>query len=582
MRTDLSLSEAAEKNVRRWLNDSYDEDTKHSIRELLQTDVQKLEDAFYTSLSFGTGGMRGLMGVGSNRCNIYTIRELAQGLVNYVSRLGVKKPRIVIGYDTRHNSRFFAEQAALLVSSNGMEALLFDTCCPTPLLSFAVRKLDCHAGIMITASHNPPEYNGYKVYWSDGAQVVFPHDRGISQAIEEVRHGGLSAIHVKEGVRYTPVGADLIHSYLHEIKKLMLWSIDGDKESVKVLYTSLHGTGGIVMKEALALWGIQEVGFVHSQMVMDGAFPTTKIPNPESPQALALGTQELLEKEYDILLATDPDADRVGVVVRHHGKAQTLTGNQIASIMAEWILKRLYEEGRLPPKPALIKSIVTTPLLSRIAEYWNVDCFDVLTGFKYVAEKIRHWEENKEDGYSFVFGGEESLGFLYGTYTRDKDAIVSSCVLSEIAAHFKQQKRTLVDALHDIWKKYGVFAERVKTVAFSETKEGKDRMHACMEALRMTPPQQLGKRNIVAFEDLLQKKASGDESLWVGRSLPSSDVLLFHLEEGGLLCVRPSGTEPKVKLYAMLSSKQNAEKNVEHTLDAEIGTLLTDTMQYMK
>lgn len=582
MRTDLSLSEAAEKNVRRWLNDAYDEDTKHTIRELLQTDVQKLEDAFYTTLSFGTGGMRGLMGVGSNRCNIYTIRELAQGLVNYVKQQGVKKPRIVIGYDTRHNSRSFAEQAALLAASNGVEAFLFDTCCPTPLLSFAVRKLACHAGIMITASHNPPEYNGYKVYWSDGAQVLFPHDRGVSQAIEEVRHAGLSAVHIQGGVRYTTIGADLIHAYLQEIKKLMLWEVDGGKESVKVLYTSLHGTGGVLMKEALTLWGIRDVGFVHPQMVMDGNFPTTKSPNPESPQALSLGIQELMEKEYDLLLATDPDADRVGVVVRHHGKAYTLTGNQIASIMAEWILKRLYEEGRLPPKPALIKSLVTTPLLSHIAQYWNVACFDVLTGFKYVAEKMRHWEENKDGGYSFVFGGEESLGFLYGTYTRDKDAIVSSCVLAEIAAHFKQQKKTLLDALHDIWRKYGVFVERVKTVAFSETKEGKSRMHECMETLRMTPPTKFGQRNVQAFEDLLKKNASGIETLFTGQSLPSSDVLLFHLDGGGLLCIRPSGTEPKVKIYAMLSGQENAAKNMEHILEAEIGTLLSDAIQYMK
>ena len=582
MRTEPSLSEVAEKNVRRWLNDAYDETTKQEIRHLIQTDVQQLEEAFYTTLSFGTGGMRGLMGVGSNRFNMYTIREITQGLINYVKSQHVVSPRIVIGYDTRNNSRFFAEQAAQLATSNGFESYLFDTCCPTPLLSFAVRKLSCHAGVMITASHNPAEYNGYKVYWSDGAQVLSPHDKGISRAIETVRESGLSAIHWKEDAGYATVGADIIQAYLQEIKKLMLWPPHEGKENLKIVYTSLHGTGGVVVPDALKMWGFLDVACVTPQMTMDGNFPTTKSPNPEVPQALSLGIGQLLEKEYDIFLATDPDADRVGVVVRHHGKAYTLTGNQTAALMAEWIVKRLYEEGRLPPNPALVKTIVTTPLLNHIAKYWNLTCFDVLTGFKYIAEKIRQWEDDKEHGYSFLFGGEESLGFLYGTHSRDKDAVVSSCVIAEIAAHFKQHKKTLIDALHEIWKKYGVFVERVKTVAFSETKEGKARMKECMDALRQTPPSQFGSRKVVAFEDLLHKKVDGDPSLFQGRTLPLSDVLLFHLEGGGLLCIRPSGTEPKVKVYAMLSEKQHGSKSIEHSLEEEMGSLLSDTVRYIE
>jgi phosphoglucomutase/phosphomannomutase len=573
MRTDLSLSAAAEKNVKRWLNDSYEEATKNEIRMLLQNDIQQVEESFYTTLSFGTGGIRGLMGIGSNRVNIYTIRELTQGLVNYMKRQDVKKPSIVIGYDTRNNSRLFAEQAAKIASSNGVHAFLFDTCCPTPLLSFAVRKLSCMAGIMITASHNPAEYNGYKVYWSDGAQILSPHDKGISKAIEEVRHEGLSRIIFQEEAEYTLVGSEIINSYLQETKKLMLWPADDAKDNVKILYSSLHGTGGVLMKDAFSLWGMHNVGYVASQMVMDGNFPTTKTPNPESAQALKLGIDELMEKEYDIFLATDPDADRVGLVVRHHGKPYTLTGNQIASLMAEWICKRLYEEGRLPPRPALVKTIVTTQLINHIAKYWNVACFEVLTGFKYIAEKMRQWEENKENGYSFVFGGEESLGFLYGAHARDKDAIVSSCVIAEIAAHFKQHKKTLVDALHDLWKKYGVFIERLKTVSFPETKEGRVRMGECMGALRSTPPSQFGTRKVVSFEDLLHPKGS--------HPLPISDVLLFHLEGGGLLCIRPSGTEPKVKIYAMLSEKQSSSKDVEHFLETEIISLLSEVVQYL-
>lgn len=581
MRTDFALSSEAEKNVRRWLNDSYDDATKKEIRTLLQTDVQQVEESFYTTLSFGTGGIRGLMGIGSNRINIYTIRELTQGLVQYIKQQGIDSPKIVIGYDTRKNSRLFAEQAAKTAVSNGFEAFVFDVCCPTPLLSFAVRKLKCHAGIMITASHNPPEYNGYKVYWSDGAQVLPPHDIGISKAIEEIRSHGLFKIAFQEDAVYEGIGEKIFQSYLQEIKKIMLWPSCEGKKEIKILYTSLHGTGGVIMKEAFHAFGMYHVGFVEPQMVMDGNFPTIKIPNPEMPQALSLGRDMLLKEGYDLLLATDPDADRVGLVVSHHGKAHTLSGNQIAALLAEWILRRLYEAGRMPPRPALIKSIVTTQLLKQIAQYWNVACFDVLTGFKYIAEKIRLWEDDKKDGYSFVFGGEESLGFLYGTQSRDKDGILSSCVLAEIAAFCKQHHKTLVDALHDIWKKYGIFAERVHNVAFNETKEGKARMKECMDRIRTTPPTFFGDKKVEAFEDLLHKKRSGERGAWIAQSLPFADVLLFHLKGGGLLCVRPSGTEPKVKIYAMLSGPYTDEKNSEHSLDEELRLLISEASSFI-
>ena len=583
MDTTLTLSSEAKKNAQRWLTDTYDEGTKQYIRHLLQKDIEKAEDAFYTTLAFGTGGIRGLMGIGSNRMNAYTIRELTQGLVDHILKSNIKRPKLVVGYDTRNNSRYFAEQAARTASSNGIEAFLFDTCCPTPLLSFAVRKLECHAGIMITASHNPPEYNGFKVYWSDGAQVLPPHDTAIADEIERIRNEGLVAIHCNEKATYTVVGSEIIQSYLQEIKKLMLWPSLESKNSIRLLYTSLHGTGGVVMEDALRMWGMEHIGFVHQQMVMDGNFPTTKTPNPELAQPLALGTEQLIKEEYDLLLATDPDADRVGVVVRHKGKPYALTGNQIGSIMAEWILKRLYEEGRLPPKPALIKTIVTTPLIRHIASYWNVTCFDVLTGFKYIAEMVRKWEENPATGYSFVFGGEESLGYLYGTHSRDKDGIVSSCVIAEIAAYFKKQGKTLVDALNDIWKKYGVFVERVKTISFPESKEGKERMAICMSRLRSQPPMRFGEKQVVAVEDLLHQTFQGDASLVVARGLPISDVLVFHLDKGGVVCIRPSGTEPKVKVYGMLSDTAKGRcKSVENLLEKELHKIFEETVQYMQ
>lgn len=584
MKLTVPLSETAQNNMRRWLNDTYDEETKQSIRNLLENDPQNVEEAFYTSLSFGTGGIRGLMGVGSNRMNVYTVAELTQGLVNYIYSMNVTKPLVAIGYDTRNNSRLFAEQVAKCVVSNGGEAFLFDTCCPTPLLSFAVRYLECHAGVMITASHNPPEYNGFKVYWSDGAQVLHPHDQAICEEIDRIRIQGLLSIHCEDSAKFTSIGRQVIQSYLQEIKKLMLFPQGHDgKRSLKILYTSLHGTGGVVMEDALRLWGMSSISTVRSQMVMDGNFPTTKSPNPENKEALALGIDQMLKEEHDIFLATDPDADRVAVVVRHQGKPYILSGNQTAAIMSEWICRRLYEEGKMPLRPALIKTIVTTPLLDAIALYWNVKTFDVLTGFKYIAEKIRFWEKDPSIGYSFVFGGEESLGYLYGTNSRDKDGIVSSCVISEIAAQCKKEKKTLVDALHDIWKKYGVFIERLKTVQFSETKEGKELMRLCMNRLRNIPPQSVGNKKVVAFEDLLQGSFSGDKTACIAQGLPSSDVLLIHLEEGGLLCIRPSGTEPKVKIYAMMQKKScDSVIEAEQVLEKEVYSLLDECARLMK
>lgn len=587
MDTTLNLSSSALRNVQRWLGDAYDESTKQQIRLLLEKDLEKAEDAFYTTLSFGTGGIRGLMGIGSNRINAYTIRELTQGLVDHMLHSAIKKPKLVIAYDTRNNSRYFAEQAAHTASSNGIETFLFDTCCPTPLLSFAVRNLSCHAGIMITASHNPPEYNGFKVYWSDGAQVLPPHDMAIAQEVERIRSAGLVAVHCNENSPYTVVGREVIHAYLQKIKKLQLWPSLETKNDLRILYSSLHGTGGVVMEDAFSEWGMPSVGFVHQQMVMDGNFPTTRTPNPEIPQALSLGTEQLIKEGYDLLLATDPDADRVGVVIRHKGKAYPLTGNQVGAIMAEWILKRLYEEGRLQPKPAIIKTIVTSPLLKKIATYWNTSCFDVLTGFKYIAEKIRLWETDPERGFSFVFGGEESLGYLYGTNSRDKDGVLSACVIAEIAAYFKKQKKTLVDALQDIWKKYGVFVEQVKTVAFPETKEGRESMTSCMARLRKDPPTSVGGLHVEGIEDLLHQSCTEGLSCRIASGLPISDVLLFHLEGGGIVCIRPSGTEPKVKIYAMVCDQTKGriksqihllEKQIEHIFH-EIGQALQNASE---
>ena len=555
------LSEEAKKNVKIWIQGPYDLATKKEIEKMVATDVDGTENAFYTHLSFGTGGMRGLMGVGPNRMNIYTVRQTTKGLANYLKKVSPSHfHRVAIGFDSRHNSQLFAMEAAKVLAASSIESFLFSQLRPTPLVSFVCRHLKCSAAIMITASHNPPEYNGYKVYWSDGGQVLPPHDEGIMREVAAISPSSFINVSPEDDPYIHVIRTEEDEEYFKAIAPLALWPAT-DKRDIAVVYSPLHGTGGTLIARALRQVGVTSLHVVAPQMIADGSFPTAKRPNPEERDALELGIQMMMDDRHDIFLATDPDADRLGCVVNHQSNPHILTGNQIAALATEWIFQRLSQRNLLPPRPAVVKTIVTTPLISKIAARWGAACFDVLTGFKYIARLMNSWESDP-NGYSFIFGCEESYGSLYGTHARDKDAIVAACLLSEIAWHLKRNGKTLVDGLHDLWSTYGYFDESLHTYAFGETKSGRDNMTSVMERLRTSPPSQFAGLACLAFEDLRERAFKGSLELRVGKDLPVSDVLIFSLDGGSRVIVRPSGTEPKVKVYCMLAASPTSSLDV--------------------
>lgn len=521
-----------------WLEDpAYDKETKAEIKKLLKNPEQ-LTDAFFTDLSFGTGGLRGVMGVGTNRMNIYTIRKTTQGLANYIKKQGLPAKGVVIGFDSRHHSLEFAAETARVLAGNGIGVYLLKELRPTPFISFACRHLKAQAAVMITASHNPKEYNGYKVYWQDGGQVVPPHDKGIITEVHQV----ISQTDVKLSDLSSPlisIPEGLDDAYIRAITDLQLFPRENHK-SLKISYTSLHGTGITLMPETLAAWGFSKPHFVDSQIVPDGNFPTVHFPNPEYPEALKAGIEDLVFAESDLLLATDPDADRLGVVVRHQGKPITLTGNELAAIGAYFICKTLSDQNRLPKNGALVTTIVTTQLLKSIAQAFNIVCFEVLTGFKYIGEKIHEWDQKPL--HHFLFGAEESYGFLMGTHSRDKDGIIAGCLFAEIAFRMKTQNKTLVDLLYEIYKKFGIFREKQLSLSFEEGKKGLDTIHQLISRLRDNPPATLGGKKILATKDLLHHSD-------LPPNHPRADVLIFHLEDECQAIIRPSGTEPKLKIY---------------------------------
>jgi len=542
------MDQATQKRIDFWLEKSFDDATKEEIRRLQKSDQEALVDAFYTTLSFGTGGMRGLMGPGTNRMNVYTVRWATQGLANYLKKVGSGKSDLscAIGYDSRHNSKLFAEEAARVLAGNGIKVFLFSEIRPTPLVSFACRYHTCSAAIMVTASHNPPQYNGYKVYWDDGAQVLPPHDVGIIKEVE--------ALNDPDQVRLAPVTSPMIErmgkevddAYLAAITPLQLWPDATDGASLSILYSSLHGTGITMVPQALQRFGFTNVQFVDKQVIPDGDFPTCKKPNPEERQALSLGIKKMLEEECDIFIATDPDCDRLGVVVLHDGKDVAFNGNQILSLAAEYVCKAF---SPMPKKPAFVKTIVTTELFRHIVEAHNGTCFDVLTGFKYIAEKIRTWEASS--AYSYVFGGEESYGCLLGTVVRDKDAVIASCLLAEIALYAKRQNKTLVDLLNDIYTRYGVFVEHLISLDYEETKEGKDAMQKTMQRFRQNCPTKILDISVVKCTDLL-----------TATDLPKADVLILELDDKSRIVIRPSGTEPRIKIYILTHEKPDLIQSI--------------------
>lgn len=540
------------KNVNKWLEGSYDDETKRSIRHLRETDPKQLIDAFYTHLEFGTGGLRGIMGVGTNRMNRYTVCSATQGLANYLKKQPGKDFSVFIGYDSRHDSRFFAEESAKVLAANGIKVYITQDLRPTPLVSFGCRYKKCSAAIMITASHNPPSYNGYKVYWSDGGQVLPPHDIGIIEEAQKITDfSQVKILNSFDSPLIEEVSSEVDDAYYNAIAKEQLLPEQNRKSGneLKIVYTSLHGAGITLIREALHRWGFDNLILVSEQVTPDERFPNAPSPNPEEKKALELGIQYLMKYKADILIANDPDADRVGVVVRHEETAVILNGNQINCILMEHVCQALTDQNRLPEDGAFIKTIVTTEMMQAIANHFSQHLFNVLPGFKYIAQKIREWEEDPK-GYHYLFGGEESYGYLLGTETRDKDAIICSALICEAALQQKLQHKTLVDSLKELYKKYGFYEEGLISVKFSETKEGKEQMAQAMQGMRKAPPSSICGSKVTCFEDYSTRIR---HDLLTGESyplsLPKSNVLLFKLADQTKIIVRPSGTEPKIKLY---------------------------------
>lgn len=568
MTTHVRWDSQTQSNLDEWLSGDYDQATTDEIRRLIKEDPKEISDAFYTKLGFGTAGLRGIMGVGPNRMNAYTVQAATQGLANYLKKRIKGECKVLIGYDSRNYSHAFAMQTAQVLAGNGIGVRIYRDIRPVPMVSFGCVELGCHAAVMITASHNPPQYNGYKVYWSHGGQVLPPHDQGI---IEEVNNiDSLSQIRVAplEHPNIQWIGEELDQAYLNKTRSLQ--ALEGQNReyghALKVVYTALHGTGITMVPKSLKDWGFTQVLGVEKQNHPHGDFPTIKTPNPEEHDSMRMGIDLLQESASDLLLGTDADADRLGVVVMHHQKPVFLDGNQIASLCLHHVLSSLHAEGRLPKRSAVIKTIVTSELFHAIAQSYDCVCFDVLTGFKYIGELISAWESDPKSGYHYVFGAEESYGSLLGTHARDKDAIIACSLVCELALDAKLRGKTLVDCLDDLYRQYGVYRERLASVTYSG-KEGAEKMGRVMSDLRNNPPQSIGGIAVQTLEDYL----TGTQLLIQSQhkkplTLPRSNVLRFWLADGSKVVVRPSGTEPKIKLYLAVHAK--ASKNLQETVIA--------------
>lgn len=543
------------KNYEEWLsNDYFDEATKAELKAI-QDDENEIKERFYADLEFGTAGLRGVIGAGTNRMNIYTVRKATQGLANYIKKMGKAAQGVAIAYDSRRMSPEFADEAALCLAANGIKAYVFESLRPTPELSFAVRELKCTAGINITASHNPPEYNGYKVYWEDGAQITPPNDTGIMTEVKAVTDYSTVKTMDKETAKaenlYEVIGQAIDDAYMEQLKKQVrhLDSIKEVQKDLKIVYTPLHGTGNIPARRVLKELGFENVYVVPEQELPDGEFPTVSYPNPEAKEAFELALKLAKEKDADLVLATDPDADRLGVYVKDSktGEYITLTGNMSGCLLADYEISQIKELQGLPEDGALIKTIVTTNMADAIAKYYGVKLIEVLTGFKYIGQQILGFEQSGKGTY--LFGFEESYGCLIGTHARDKDAIVATMALCEAAAYYKTKGKTLWDAMIDMYERYGYYKDDVKSITMKGI-EGLDKIQKILEDLRNNPPAQIGKYQVLSArdykKDTIQNMKTGEIT---ATGLPSSNVLYYDLEDDAWVCVRPSGTEPKVKLY---------------------------------
>ena len=567
-----------------WLADPYfDEDTKNELRAIAD-DENEIKERFYMDLEFGTAGLRGIIGAGINRMNIYTVRRATQGLANYIKKQGGEEKGVAIAFDSRRMSPEFAMEAAMTLAANGIKAYKFESLRPTPELSFAVRELGCIAGINITASHNPPEYNGYKVYWEDGAQFTPPHDKGVLEevlAIEDL--STVKTTSEEEALRsgkFQVIGKEIDDKYIKNVKAQVVNqdAIDRMQKDITIIYTPLHGTGNIPARRVMKELGFENVYVVPEQELPDGNFPTVSYPNPEAEEAFTLGLKLAREKNADLVLATDPDADRLGVYVKDAktGEYHPLTGNMSGSLLCDYVLSQKQAKGQIPADGQVIKSIVTTNLVNAVAEHYGCELVEVLTGFKYIGQQILKEEQTGKGTY--MFGMEESYGCLIGTYARDKDAISATAALCEAAAYYKEKGMTLWDAMVAMYEKYGYYKDTVKSIGLKGI-EGLAKIQEIMENFRQEPPKTLGDYTVTAARDykagIIMDMASGAVR---PTGLPSANVLYYEMNDGAWLCVRPSGTEPKIKFYYGVkgASMEDADARSE-----KMGAELTELVNKM-
>ena len=568
-----------------WLENPYfDEATKAELAAI-KDDENEIKERFYMDLEFGTAGLRGIIGAGTNRMNIYVVRRATQGLANYILKVGKESQGVAIAYDSRHMSPEFAQEAALCLAANGIKAYIFETLRPTPELSFAVRHLGCAAGINITASHNPPEYNGYKVYWEDGAQITPPHDTGIMGEVKAIADWNtvktMDKAEAEKAGLFEVIGQAIDDAYMAELKKQVIHmdAIEAEGKNLKIVYSPLHGTGNIPARRILKELGFENVHVVKEQELPDGDFPTVSYPNPEAAEAFELGLKLAKEIDADLVLATDPDADRLGVRVKDkNGEYHDLTGNMSGCLLANYeISQRKAVNGGLPEDGALIKTIVTTNLADAIAKGYGVNLIEVLTGFKFIGQQILGFENSGKGTY--LFGFEESYGCLIGTYARDKDAIVATMALCEAAAYYKTQGKTLWDAMIDMYEEFGYYKDAIQSVTMKGI-EGLEKIQEIMRTLRANAPKEVAGYQVLKVRDY---KADTITDVATGEvtptGLPNSNVLYYDLTDDAWLCVRPSGTEPKVKFYYGVKGSSLADADEKSDAMGKAVLAMVDAMK---
>lgn len=574
--TDQQLLIKVREKATIWMEGNFDSKTKAEVKDMLDNDEPELIESFYKELEFGTGGLRGIMSAGTNRMNIYTVGMATQGLSNYLKKefAGKNKIKVAVAYDNRNNSRLFAETTANIFSANGFKVYLFDDLRPTPELSFAIRHFKCQSGVVITASHNPKEYNGYKVYWEDGGQIIKPHDENIIDEVKSI--SSIDEVLFEDKLKDIEIiGEKVDNIYLKKVKGLSLSPEVIERNSdLKIVYTPIHGSGVKLVPMALREFGFRNIYNVPEQDITDGDFPTVKSPNPEETAAMEMALKKAREIDADLILATDPDTDRMGVAIKdNRNRFKLLNGNQTGTILIYYLLNKWAENGMLHGKEYIVKTIVTSDLLARIAGKYNVESFDVLTGFKFIADIIRKNENSKV----FIGGGEESYGFLAGEFVRDKDAVISCALLAEAAAWAKDQGKTLNDLLIDIYLEFGFFKEKLHNIV-RKGKAGAEEIQSMMKKFRDDPPAYINNSQVFEIYDYqksIKKNIVTDEVSSI--DLPQSDVLQFFLKDGSKISIRPSGTEPKIKFYIGVRDKLNDKSNFEASeqeLESKINAII--------